>query len=227
MEQPKDKARGGQEGSGPASHGAPGAAPFAPPEYDASANHWPVPSEQMCQEFWDRYLMPEHIRRHSAMVGDLAVAISEMSLSNAAMNGRVNVDEVRASALLHDLAKAYTIRYGGQHAALGAAWAQDLTGNPAIAQGVMHHVWWPWEVDPERYFLPLAVLYADKRVRHDAVVSLGARYSDLFERYGKTPSIVERIKMSLAQARALEETLSDLVGENLHACDFGSRRLVQ
>ncbi len=226
METSKDKAQGGPRERGGQEAESPRAAPFAPPEYDA-ANTWPVPSPEQCREYWDLFLMPEHIRRHSTMVGHVAEVVAKMAMDAGAMAARVNVDEVVASALLHDLAKAYTIRYGGQHAALGGAWVQELTGNPAVAQGVMHHVWWPFETDPQRYFLPLTVLYADKRVRHDTVVSLGARYSDLFERYGKTPRIIERMKDSLAQARALEEALGKLVGENLHACDFGGRRLVQ
>lgn len=224
METSRDKARGGP-GTGGRTAKDPRAASPTPPEYDA-ANAWPVPSEERCRELWDRFLMPEHIRSHSALVGHVAGTVADMA-ARGVLGARVNPDEVRASALLHDLAKAYTIRFGGQHAALGAAWVMDLTGNPAMAQGVMHHVWWPWEPNPKRYFLPLAVLYADKRVRHDRVVSLGARYSDLFERYGKTPAAVERIKMSLAQAGALEESLEKLVGERLHACDFGGRRLVQ
>ena len=36
---------------------------------------------------------------------------------------------VRASALLHDIAKTYCIRYGGSHAQLGAAWALSETHN--------------------------------------------------------------------------------------------------
>lgn len=220
MEQSKDKAFGGAE----AADDVPAAA-FEPPGYDA-ANNWPVPTPEQCATWWDRHLMPEHIRRHSTMVGEVAGAVAAMARRDPAMRDVVNPDEVLASGLLHDLAKAYSIGYGGQHAVLGAAWVMELTGNPAIAQGVMHHVWWPWRADPRRHFLPLAVLYADKRVRHDAVVSLGARYSDLFERYGRTPSIVERIKASLAQARAVEEALGKLVGEDLHACDFGGRRLV-
>lgn len=196
------------------------------PEYDA-ANAWPVPTNEQCRQWWDDHLMPEHIRAHSTLVGHIAGTVADMAVKAGTMGARVNPDEVRTSALLHDLAKAYTIRYGGNHAALGAAWVQELTGNPAIAQGVKHHVWWPWEPDPGRWFLPLAVHYADKRVRHDQLVSLGARYSDLFERYGKTPLAVERMKQSLAQARTVEDALGKLVGENLHACDFGGRRLVQ
>jgi hypothetical protein len=169
--------------------------------------------------------MPGHIRAHSALVGAIAGALGERAEAlGVVAPGWARA--VRASGLLHDLAKFYCVQHGGNHAQLGAAWVLDCTGNPALAQGVMHHVWWPYPVDPARYFLPLAVQYADKRVRHDAVVSLGARYTDLFERYGKNETARERIEAAFRQGRAVEHTLSELLEVKLHACPFDSGRLV-
>ncbi|BBD07991.1 HD domain-containing protein [Desulfovibrio ferrophilus] len=184
-----------------------------------------VPSDAQCDELCTSYAMPDHIRAHSHKVAeaatDLALRAEEKGLLTA-----TEVQAVRASALLHDLGKMYCIEHGGHHAQLGAVWVQAETGNPAIAQGVLHHVWWPFDVDPTRYFLPLVVLYADKRVTHDGFVSLGGRFTDLFERYAKTALARERITICMDQAKAVEHTLSELLGVKLHAYTFDRGRLV-
>jgi hypothetical protein len=125
------------------------------------------------------------------------------------------------------LAKSYCLEHGGRHAQLGAAWVRDKTGNPLVAQGVLHHVWWPLDVDPIRHFLPLAVLYADKRVKHEQVVSLGVRYADLFERYGKEEVIHRGIERSMRQSKAVEAIFEEMLGVDLNACTFDSGRLVE
>jgi hypothetical protein len=189
----------------------------------------PLPDDAACVRLWDRCAVPEHIREHSARVADAATFLAERAAAERLFPEVAAVDlvaAVRASALLHDLAKGYCIDHGGSHAQLGAAWAMALTGCPAVAQGVLFHVWWPWDVDPMRHFLPLAVLYADKRVRHTEFVSLGARYTDLFERYGTTPERRARIRMSLEQLQSVEHCLSEILGVKLHAHSFDSRRLV-
>lgn len=167
--------------------------------------------------------MPEHIRQHSLLV---AIIAQDMALE-AQHKGLFDcVQTVTASALLHDIAKLYSIKYGCNHAQLGGVWTLEETGNPAIAQGVLHHVFWPWELDPDTYFLPLTVIYADKRVQHDRIVSIGDRFEDLFERYAINDYIRGRIELSLQQAMDLERALSNCLGIELHARTFDSRRLV-
>ncbi len=102
-----------------------------------------------------------------------------------------------------------------------------LVGNPHIAQGIIHHVYWPGPLDLERHFLPLAVIYADKRVKHDALVGLEERFADLFDRYGHTPQSREWITRSLNQGRELERLFSTFLGEDIHAYPFDRRRLVR
>lgn len=185
----------------------------------------PVPDEAACTALWDKYAVPGHIRAHSRLVAQIARSMAERAEAlGAAPRGMA--DAVWASGLLHDLGKLYCIEHGGNHAQVGAAWVRAETGNPLLAQGVLHHVWWPFDVDPARHFLPLAVLYADKRARHDAPVSLGARFTDLFERYGKTAYSRQRITQSLEQSRAVEHTFSELLEVRLNACSFDSGRLV-
>jgi putative nucleotidyltransferase with HDIG domain len=168
--------------------------------------------------------MLPHIREHS-----LAVARAATSLAMAAGRAGIDVDVqlTRASALLHDIAKTYTIRHGGNHSQLGGAWMLEATGNPLLAMGIVHHVHWPWDVDVKTYFLPMTIIYSDKRVRHDSVVTLDERFEDLYSRYGSTQYIRDRITESKRQAEAIENALSKTLGMNLHEDSFDSGRLVE
>ncbi len=195
--------------------------PHANPHVDP---RWRVPTEAQCLGWWDRFEMPEHIRAHSRKVAQVACFVAEAGQRRGLC---ACVDTVFASALLHDLAKFYCITHGGNHSQLGGAWAMALTGNPLLAQGVTHHVYWPFAVDLERFFVPLAVLYGDKRVSHDRVVPIESRFCDLLERYGKTPEICERIHSTNRQAKDIEDALSRLLEIDLNAHDFDRGRLVE
>lgn len=184
---------------------------------------WPVPDDEQCVALWDHVGLPDNIRAHSLLVAQIA---EHLALLARERDMGVDPAAVRAAGLLHDIAKGYTIRHGGNHGQLGGAWTMQLTGNPLVAQGVYHHIYWPWPVDSLKCFLPLAVLYADKRVRHDRIVPLKDRYEDLVDRYGKTTEIIERIRITQSQAQCLEETLSRELELDVHACSFDSRRLV-
>ena len=188
----------------------------------ASAPSPPSPDDEACFALWRKYAMLPNVQRHSRLVAHIATALAR----RAAEKGfAVNVPEVRASALLHDIAKTYCLRHGGSHALLGGAWAVAETRNYALAQGVMLHVHWPWPL-PEGAgicALPFFVIYADKRVRHDACVPLEERYEDLLTRYGRT----EAIRGSYEQGKTIERALSAQLGWALHEDSFDCGRLVQ
>ncbi len=190
----------------------------------AGAGSLRPPSVEECYALWDRYAMPQHIREHSRLVADIALYIALRARDLLLYDC---VQSVRASALLHDLAKHYTIEYGGNHAQLGGVWALEATGSPVIAQGVVHHVYWPWHLDVDAYFLPLCVIYADKRVRHDTFVTIEERFEDLFERYATNDFIRGRIELSKQQALEVERALSNRLGIDLHACTFAVGGLVE
>ncbi|MEG6593732.1 HDIG domain-containing metalloprotein, partial [Desulfovibrio sp. 1188_IL3213] len=63
-----------------------------------------VPDDEACFALWDKYDMLPNIRRHSLMVAHIACALA---LRAASRGFDVNVPEVRAGGLLHDLAKTY------------------------------------------------------------------------------------------------------------------------
>ena len=185
--------------------------------------HWPVPGDEECMALWDRYDMVDNIRRHSLMVAHVATVVAEMARERGM---DVHVPTVRASAMLHDIAKTYCILHGGSHHLLGGAWVVEHVGNPIIASGVTHHVFWKFKVDLNKYFYPLAVRYADTRVRHDRVVPQAERFEDLIERYVITPDIRARFNITRAQGELIEKHLSEALKVDLNACSFDSGRLV-
>lgn len=191
-----------------------------------------IPSDEQCAQWWSEYAMLEHIKKHCAQVAMVATTLAHMACSRQQGNpfglqDQDFIQSVRASALLHDLGKTYTINEDGNHSQLGAAWVMALTGNPLIAHGVMHHVHWPGPLDPQLYFLPLAVLYADKRVKHDEIVSIKERYRDLLDRYGHCGLSRTWMERSRAEGLAVERVLSKFLQEDLHAYPFDSRGLVR
>lgn len=143
--------------------------PLPPPPFMKGDPALTVPNDRQCAEFWQRFDMLENVAAHSLEVARVATFLAQRAHE---LGMDVNVPTVRASALLHDIAKTYCILHGGNHSQLGGAWVADFTKNPAIATGVTHHVYWPFEMDIAKYFTPLAVIYADKRVRHDRLVTL-------------------------------------------------------
>ncbi len=184
---------------------------------------WHVPDDEECLALWDRYSMPAHIREHSLAVAHVARV---MALRARDLGHEVDVQLTYASGLLHDIAKIYTIEHGGSHAQIGAAWMVEATGNPLLGQAVAHHVYWPFELDAHRHFLPMAIIYADKRVMHNNIVSVGRRFTDLLERYGKTDELKAKIMLNLEQTLALQKCLGTYLEVNLNAYTFDSGRMV-
>lgn len=185
-----------------------------------------IPREEDCRTLWDRYSMLDNIRAHSQKVADLAHAMALLARERGLS---VAPEAVLAAGLLHDLGKTYTIFHGGSHAQLGAAWVMLQTRNGPIAQAVLFHVHWPFEerLDDDSLFLVHAIIYADKRCKHDVYVSLDERFDDLLDRYGENDYIKSRIRMSLEQGKRIEAALSRRLGVKLdeHTADRG--RLVK
>lgn len=183
-------------------------------QFETIPNDFTPPDEDGCFALWDKYEMFDNIRAHSMRVAEIAVFLAKKANECGLL---VNIPTVRAAALLHDIAKTYTVKHGGSHAQLGASWLLQETGNYTLARAVMVHVYWPWKL-PEDYRIctvPFFIIYADKRVRHDQVVSIEDRYEDLLKRYGKTPQACSSIKKSHEQGLMLEKLISLQLGMDL------------
>jgi hypothetical protein len=184
-----------------------------------------APSADACRKLWDKYEMPEHIRAHSEQVARFSAGLAELA---AGRGCAVRADAVLACGLLHDIAKKYTLQYGGSHAQLGAVWALAETGHAGIAQGVLHHVYWPWPLSEEECCaLPILVLYADKRTQHADFVTLEKRFADLDVRYGISAQARLGIERSYRQSVSIERALSARLGVEVDAYTPDSGRLVK
>ena len=166
----------------------------------------PVPDRDECEALWEKYAMLPNIRAHSRAVADVAMSLARRAEDMGIAPEGTSEKTARAAAMLYDIAKTWTILHGGARDQLGAAIVREETGNPLLAQAVLFHVYWPWEkgpLAPERAPLRLALLvaYADKRVRHDRLVSLEERFDDLMIRYGDSEE--HRASIRLNRERSL------------------------
>jgi uncharacterized protein len=147
-----------------------------------------------------RGMLP-NIWAHSLRVRDVALALGARLV---AAGVPLHLPLVEAGALLHDIAKTACLANGGQHAQVGAQWLLEL-GYPAVAEIIREHVWLsrhpaaPWPLREVEL-----VNYADKRVCHDQIVSLPARFADLRRRYGRSADILARLDRNERRSLALE-----------------------
>lgn len=195
-----------------------------PLQFSCEPGAFTVPDEASCLALWDSYAMLPNIQAHSRQVADLALALAERAVE-------IGKKDVRAltlaSGLLHDIAKTYTVRFGGSHAQLGASWVMSQYKNPQLAQAVLYHVWWPWAFPSDLAAPVFFVLYADKRVMHDTVVSLRERGLDLLDRYSRTEASRQAILAGNEHALRLEGALSAFLEVPLHEYTFTGGRLVK
>ncbi len=184
-----------------------------------------VPDDEDCVALWDKYGMLDNVRAHSRVVAEVATALAAHAVH---LNLPVIISEVRASAMLHDIAKTFCLRHGGGHAQLGASWVVQETRNYAIAQGVFHHVYWPWPLPADDAVrmcsLPFFIMYADKRARHAEFVTLEERFEDLLVRYGDTDQHKSAIRSSYTQAKAIEMALSRHMGVDLSTITYNGEK---
>ncbi|MGB8990442.1 MAG: HD domain-containing protein [Desulfobaccales bacterium] len=148
--------------------------------------------------------MLPHIREHSFRVMQVADLLSQ---ALAAVGFELHLPLISTGALLHDLGKTPCLGTLDNHAEWGAVILEGL-GYPHVARVVREHVYLDGNVtDPRPLREAEVVNYADKRVLHDAVVTLEVRFADLRVRYGRTPEALARIQVTEVKTRALEEKL--------------------
>lgn len=156
--------------------------------------------------------MLDNIRVHSHVVAVVAeVLLDGLITSNRATPPLPNKKETIAGALLHDIAKTLCIRTGCNHAETGKQICIEL-GHPEIGTIVAEHVVLS-DFDAERYQQGIfaakeLVYYADKRVRHDKIVSLDVRLEYIIERYGdNNPNKEHHIRLNFEKILQFEECL--------------------
>ncbi|MCD6137678.1 MAG: HD domain-containing protein [Deltaproteobacteria bacterium] len=139
-----------------------------------------IPAREECFELIRKYEMLPHIVRHTRVVTDVALFIAN-KLNDSGQH--LDIALVEAGALLHDITKTISITTGEDHAQTGYELIASL-GYPEVADIVRQHVrLGPVKYDPDVVTEAELVNYADKRVKHDKVVSLKDRFTDIRKRY--------------------------------------------
>lgn len=168
-----------------------------------------IPSLNQCLDFIERYEMLDNIRAHSFKVARVA----ELLVDGLIEAGRCptplpSKELVIAGALLHDIAKTECLNGKCRHDDLGQEICTAL-GFPEIGEIVKEHVILK-EFKAKMYKKGLfdakeIVYYADKRVRHDEVVSLEHRLEYIVDRYGKgDPRRKHYIRLNFQQCQHFE-----------------------
>ncbi|MDI7261625.1 MAG: HDIG domain-containing protein [Thermodesulfobacteriota bacterium] len=149
-----------------------------------------IPTREDCFRLMGQYGMFDHIIDHSIQVAKVALFLS-VELNRRGQ--RINPHLVEAAALLHDLTKTECLKTREDHALTGSKLLGGM-GYERVGEVVAEHIQLLKEKDPSWVSEEEVVNYADKRVRHDRIVSLKERFEDLMERYGKSQRAFEMLE---------------------------------
>ncbi|WP_446010754.1 HDIG domain-containing metalloprotein [Candidatus Electrothrix sp.] len=170
-----------------------------------------IPGIDTCIALMNEYAMLPNIRRHSLLVARIAELLAFGLCERLPPGQAPDLDLCINGALLHDIAKTPCLKDNCDHAATGADICRQH-GYPEIAEVVACHVILQ-DFSLERYKQGMfqaqdIVYYADKRVRHDAIVSLAEREEYILENYGGDDERVQqRIRKNFRRCGQLEEAL--------------------
>jgi putative nucleotidyltransferase with HDIG domain len=167
-----------------------------------------IPSRSECLRLMKQHGMLENIVNHSLEVTRVALFLSR-ELNQRGQ--RVDVALVEAAALLHDLAKTECLLTREDHARSGYELLRRI-GYEIIGEVVAQHIWMWERGDPERVSEEELVNYADKRVRHDQIVSLRERFIDLRDRYGKGPEALRYLEALETATFEIEQKIFFILG---------------
>ena len=163
-----------------------------------------IPTIAQCFSLMKQYGMLANIKAHSLVVEKVASLIAR-GLRQAGQN--VVLEKVSAGALMHDIAKTECLRTKKDHAKRGEKICLDHQFYE-IADIVAEHIVLAGFDSDHRVREKEIVYYADKRVNHDAVVSLDERLRYLLDHYGRN-----------------EKAICDLIQRNFSVCRDVERKI--
>ena len=160
----------------------------------------------------EMFAMWENIRQHSFKVAQVAICLRENLMHRGIA---VDRDLVVAGALLHDIAKSKCLDEGCRHAEIGGELMREFN-YPEVAEIVANHVVLA-DFSPRRYgeggfTASDLVFYADKRVKHDQIVSLDERLDYIMDKYANDSRRNEELILhNFKCCRILERHLFNLL----------------
>jgi len=161
------------------------------------------------ETLWNKYSMPDNIRKHSEVVAKVALWLGRKL---AEKGEKIDLELVECGALLHDIAKNESIRTGVRHGPRGKEILLAEGESKELAEIVEKHALGRIldPIDGLKTWEEKLVYYADKRVTHDKIVSLRERYDYLKKRY---PQGTKDIEASEPLVFGLEKEIFDKIGE--------------
>ena len=167
-----------------------------------------IPSTDQCFALMTEYGMLDNIKAHSIIVEKVASLLAR-GLRQAGQ--KVALEKVSAGALLHDIAKTECLRTKEDHAKRGKQICLDHQLDE-IADIVAEHIVL-LDFDSNHGVREKEIVYyADKRVNHDAVVSLDDRLEYLLDHYGRNEnSLCDLIRKNFSLCRDVERKLFSLL----------------
>lgn len=162
-----------------------------------------IPSRRQCLELLKKNDVPRNIINHSITVSKVAVFIAK-ELNKKGFN--LNINEIEAAALLHDIKKIDSLKKGTGHAHEGWLLLKKI-GYGEVAEIVKQHVFLDPNNDSSKIKEEEVVNYSDKRVRHTDIVSLKERFQYLKQRYGKDEESIKVIDKLERKAFEIENKI--------------------
>jgi putative nucleotidyltransferase with HDIG domain len=162
-----------------------------------------IPTYDQCLSLMREMKMMDHIVDHSMQVCRVADFLAHHLGSRLSP---LNLDLIRAAALLHDITKTRSFETSENHALTGGQFLAER-GYPEVGDLVRQHVKLD-EYPQSPVVNEVAIInYADKRVLHDQVVTLQARLDYILERYGQVPEHRQRIRLLWQKTIELEKAI--------------------
>lgn len=159
-----------------------------------------IPSEKECCALFKDANTPGQVIDHSRKVADLSMAMASLLVRRGCL---LNMELIRASALLHDLAKGVP-----NHAQAGA---DRLFEYPEVAEIVAEHTDISL-IPSERSITEKEIVYlADKLVKDDGIVSLQARFTGLLEQYRNHEEVFNKIMLRLRNAEIIQSKIEAII----------------
>ncbi len=171
-----------------------------------------VPSINECLAMMNQYAMLDNIREHSFIVARVAETVTaNLDVPGTGDLTAPAMDLVLAGALLHDIAKTRCLDGSCQHAEEGMRICRQH-GYPEVGRIVQEHVilstFTPENYRKGKFSAREIVYYADKRVRHNEIVSLDLRLDYIIDHYSRgSERIRQRIRDNFALCLEIEQHL--------------------
>jgi putative nucleotidyltransferase with HDIG domain len=148
-----------------------------------------------------------NIVEHSLVVARVARYLAEALREKGQ---EIDAGLVEAASLLHDITKTECLVTKEDHAETGFRFLLSM-GYERVGEVVAYHVRLPPGGESARVTETEIVNYADKRVRHNRIVSLEERFVDLRARYGTEQKAVEYLEAMKEKTLEVERKIFSIL----------------